>query len=878
MASFSGPSLRPAVIQARERLKAGRERIRQHHQSGVAGVQVCTALTDLVDSVILSLWQATVESYADDEALSQAVLVAHGGFGRRDLAPYSDVDLMVVPKTGDSEALQPVASQFTRDIVDAGLQLGFTIRTQTEACRWAWKDATVFSSLAESRLLAGSLQTFQRYFHSLRKGSQRRQQRLIQSVDAARRDERQKWGETNYLLRPNVKRSRGALRDIQLIRWIGFASYGETDLARLVRLGDFPEDDFNRVRAAYSFMLQLRNELHFASGKNQDVLDRASQLDIARRWGYVDHDNHLPVEWFMKDYFEHSRNVRYAVSHFLATTRRNPLLTRSADRMFSKAVDKDIRLGPYHIWVKDRHLQAFARDLPSVLRLMDYANRYQRRIAHRTWEEIRNAMMEQPIGPLDVETGRQFISLLSRPGRLPSLLRRLHELRILEKLIPAMHRARGMLEFNQYHKYTVDAHSIRAVEAATRFDQDESLAGEVYRGLKDKRLLHLALLMHDLGKGYEEEHSQVGYRIALETCPRLGLDQDATETVAKLILLHLTMNNTSSQHDLSDPEIVSRFAATVGSMRMLDLLLIHSMADMKAVGPGVLTDWKRRLLEELYVRTRQYFDSGHLPGEMDEATQTKREEIRHRLRATAGSEAVLQRSETLLASLSALMLQRRDADTLAQQVSAVAQLDEHSSLCWCRSLDEQEATEYTLVRAEQSAIRGLFARAAGTFTAQGLGILRAEVATLQPDIAWDTFVIKNPTTVEGQAQQPQVICNTLCQAIDSEHTPKLNFPRVWKSTAAGQEAVMLLPTRVTFDNETFDKYTVLSLFAYDRPGLLYSIAQTLSDESLLVHFAKISTHLDQVMDIFYVTDREGQQVTSQARQDAVRAALIEAAA
>ncbi len=878
MAPFPGPSLRPAVIEARERLKAGRERIRQHHQSGVAGVQVSTALTDLVDSVILSLWQATVRAVGDDESVSQAVLVAHGGFGRRDLAPYSDVDLMVVPKTGYSDALQPVASQFTRDIVDAGLQLGFTIRTQAEACRWAWKDATVFSSLAESRLLAGSVQTYQRYFNNLRKGALRRQQRLIQAVETARREERQKWGETNYLLRPNVKRSRGALRDIQLIRWIGFASYGETDLARLVRLGDFPEDDFNRVRAAYSFMLRLRNELHFSSGKNQDVLDRAAQVAIARRWGYVAKDGHLPVEWFMKDYFEHSRNVRYAVAHFLATTRRNPLLTRSLDRMFSKAIDDDIRLGPYHIWVKDRRLEAFAQDLASVLRLMDYANRYRRRIAHRTWQEIRHAMMEQPIGMLDVETGRQFLSLLSRPGRLPSLLRRLHELRILEKLIPAMHRARGMLEFNQYHKYTVDAHSIRAVEAATQFGQDTSLAGDVYRGIKDKRLLHLALLMHDLGKGYEEEHSQVGYRIALETCPRLGLDQDATETVAKLILLHLTMNNTSSQHDLSDPEIVSRFAATVGSMRMLDLLLIHSLSDMTAVGPGVLTDWKRRLLEELYVRTRQYFDSGHLPGEMDEATQAKREAIRERLQTTAASEEILQRSETVLASLSALMLQRSEVDALVEQVSAVACLEKQTSLCWCRPLDEQDTTEYTLVRAEQSAVQGLFARAAGTFTAQGLGIMRAEVATLEPDIAWDTFVVHDPSPGESRAQRHPEICSALCQAIDSSQPPKLNFPRVWKSTAAGQEAVMLLPTRVTFDNETFDKYTVLSLFAYDRPGLLYSIAQTLADQAVLVHFAKISTHLDQVMDIFYVTDQAGHQLASQARHDSLRAALIEAAA
>lgn len=878
MSPFTGPSLRPAVIEARERLRAGRERIRQQHQSGLAGVLVSTALTDLFDSVILSLWEDTIATVGEDESVSQAVLVAHGGFGRRDLAPYSDVDLMVVPKSGNAEALQPVASQFTRDIVDAGLQLGFTVRTRAEACHWAWKDATVFSSLAESRLLAGSVRTYQRYFGALRKGAQRRQQRVIDAVETARREERHKWGETNYLLRPNVKRSRGALRDIQLIRWVGFAAYGETELSRLVRLGDLPEDDYHRVHAAYSFLLRLRNELHFSSGKNLDLLDRAAQVEIATHWGYTEHDGSLPVEWFMKDYFEHTRNVRYAVAHFLAATRGHPLLTRSLDRVFSKALDEDIRLGPYHIWVRDRNLSRFAKDLPSVLRLMDYANRYKRRIAHRTWQEIRDAMMEQAVEPLDLQTGQQFMSLLSRPGQLPSLLRRLHELRILEKLIPAMNRARGMLEFNQYHKYTVDAHSIRAVEAATRFAEEEGLAGDVYRGIKDKRLLHLALLMHDLGKGYEEDHCEVGYRIAMETCPRLGLDADATETVAKLIQLHLEMNNTSSQHDLSDPEIVSQFAATVGSMRMLDMLLIHSLADMTAVGPEVLTDWKRRLLVELYVRTWRFFDSGHLPGEMDDATESKRETIRQRIQAAGLPAEVAARGETVLRSLSALMLQRRDVEPLSKQVIQVAGLAPSSSVSWCRHLPEEDAAEYTLVRVNQSAVRGLFARAAGTLTAQGLGIMRAEIATLQPDIAWDTFVVRDPEPAESRSLRQAAVCRALCEAIDADSPPKLNFPRVWKPSTAGGEAVMLLPTRVAFDNETFDRYTVLSLFAYDRPGLLYSVAQVLSDHSTLVHFAKISTHLDQVMDIFYVTDLAGNQLTDPAQHERLREALIAAAA
>lgn len=874
MASLSGTSLRPAVIEARERLRVGRERIARHHRSGLAGAQVSTSLADLIDGIVLSLWESTLDSLDAHDLASDVVLVAHGGFGRRDLAPYSDVDLMAIPKSGSAQRLQPVASQLTRDIVDAGLQLGFTIRGANEACRWAWRDATIFSSLSESRLLAGSFHLYQKYFNSLRRGALRRQHRLIQAVNEARREERHKWGETNYLLNPNVKRSRGGLRDIQLIRWVGFASHGETDLERLVRLGSFPQDDYRRVRAALAFMLRLRNELHFSTGKNQDVLDRNLQVEIAERWGYQDRDSHLAVEWFMKDYFEHSRNVRYAVAHYLASCRHNPLRTRCVDRIFSRAIDHDIRSGPYHIWVRDQVLEQFARDLPSVLRLMDHANRDHKRIGHRTWHVIREAMMARPIGKLDQATGELFLSLLSHPGRLPSLLRRLHELRILEKIIPAMHRARGMLEFNQYHKYTVDAHSIRAVEAATRLAEEDSLVADVYRGIRDKRLLHLALLLHDLGKGYEEDHSIVGSRIARETCPRLGLDAESTEIVARLIELHLEMNNTSARHDLSDPEIVSQFATTVGSMRMLDMLLVHSVADMTAVGPGVLSDWKLRFLEELYVRTRRYFDSGSLPGKMDDATEAKRQQIRVRLR----DRKLGPRGEVVLSSLRPWMFQQRDVDSLTDQIAAVAQLPANKSVCWHRELPNQKAFEYTVVRRDQSNVPGLFSRLTGTFTSRSLGIRHAEIATLDPDIAWDTFVVTPATSANVDALSCDTICAALCSAVDSEEMPELSFPNVWKRSGGRREAVLPEPTRVNFDNETFDRYTVLSLFAYDRPGLLYSITQALAEESIVTHFAKISTHLDQVVDVFYVTRRSGERIENAAEQARLRLRLSKAVA
>lgn len=876
--AISGSSLRGSVLAARERLRSGREKIRLQHEAGSPGVQISARLTDLADEILLQLWKTTLEEAAAPGLESQLAVVAHGGYGRRDLAPFSDVDLMILTRPGASKAVTPVAGQFSRDIVDAGLHLGFTVRTAGQACGWAWKDPTVFSSLAESRLLSGSVHVFGRFFKAFRQGAIRRHSRLLSAVDAARREERSKWGETNYLLRPNVKRSRGALRDIQLIRWVGFACYGEADLEQLVRLGDLPADDYRRLRAAHSFLLRLRNELHFLHGKNQDVLDRPTQMKIAQRWSYGGDQGLLPVERFMQDYFEHTRNVRYAASHFIATARNRPLLSRSLDRLLSRSLDRDIRIGPYHIWVNDRVLPQFAADMPSVLRLMNLSNEHRRRIAHRTWQEIRQAMLRRPPTPPDAQTAERFLSLLSHPGRLGALLRRLHELRVLEQIVPAMKRARGLLQFNEYHKFTVDAHAIRAVEAATNLEGESGLIADIYRRIEDKRLLHLTLLIHDLGKGFEEDHSEVGRRIAHQTGQLLNLEPDSIELMARLVHQHLLMNHTAFRHDLSDSDVVRRFGTAVGSLRFLEMLTVHSLADLTAVGPGVLTDWKQRLLEELYVRTRQYLISGTLPSHSDPETEAHRREVEQRLRSYAAPLASFQ----VLADMPPLLLQREPVPTLADQLLQVGTLDDAGtrSICWHRYLADQDATEYTLVRRQGPRPIGTFARATGALTGHGLEILRAEIDTLGPDVVWDVFVVRDP---DFQGPPPprrmEEISQAVCNAVNAQQLFQPSFRRFWKGPSSGPPAaVQILPTRVTFDNDTFDRYTVLSLFSYDRPGLLFAVAQALAEAQIVLHFAKISTHLDQVADIFYVTELDGSQLRSPQRQRELERLLLKAIA
>lgn len=868
-------AMRPIVTRCRERLREGREKAREQHDSGSPGMQVSTRLADLYDDVVLDVWSESIREHFTDDRLSGISLVAHGGFGRRDLAPYSDADLMLLSTRAAEGLAQKVAGDLTRDLVDAGVQPGFSIRSAEEACKLAWTDPVIFSSLTESRLLAGSLRLYSKFFSSLRAGAKRRKNKLIRDVVAARREERQKWGETNYLLSPNVKRSRGGLRDIQLIRWIGFARYGETDLERLVKLCVLPEDDYRNLRRALAFMLRLRNELHFREGKSQDILDRPTQMEIADSWGYKGTDGVLPVEQFMQDYFDNTRNVRYASAYFADDSRGRPVVGRVAERICSRMIDENVRMGPTHIWVPPSELEKFANSLPDVLRLMSLANQYRRRISHRTWQAIRNAMQEREPTTPDEESIDAFLSLLCRPGRLAPLLRRLHELRVIEQLIPEFKRTRGLLQFNAYHKYTVDAHSIRAVEAATDLQTDTSGMGRRYRRLDDKRLLHLALLIHDIGKGYEEDHSIVGARIAKVVAERLKLDPVSAETLEWLVLKHLAVNVIAFRHDLSDPEIVLNFAAEVGSIRRLELLVVHTVADLVAVGPGVATDWKMNLIEDLYKRTRRYFDSGNLPGSPDDPEiEAASQKIRSRLSADSAPDSC----HELLDRLPLSLLGRDDPDCLAEQIMAVDRVVAagEDTVCNCRFDERHGAMQYSIVHREDSRTIGTFARLTGALSTCGLTIMRAQIENVDDEFAWDHFWVIDSEYPEGQPEHRSAdICDRVRHLLDSPGEPLPPHPKIWSNSRAREpEHVNLLPRKVVFDNETVDRYTIVSFFAYDEVGLLYRIATAFSALRVVLHFAKIDTHLDQVADVFYVSEEGGGKLTDRARQQEIREALL----
>ncbi|HVX60512.1 MAG TPA: [protein-PII] uridylyltransferase [Pirellulales bacterium] len=861
----TGLRLRTRVLAAKERLVAGREAIRLRRADGLSGVETSAALSDLFDEIILELFEGALEDLGLDgpDGLKREVALApHGGYGRRDVSPYSDVDLMLLHAPGADKRVAPLAQRMLQDLFDAGLVLGQSARTPTQACRLGRKDPVIWTSLTEARLLAGSASLFAGFVQNFRKQAQRHSARLIAAVDKVRTEERLQYGETVYLLEPNVKRSRGALRDVQLLRWVGFARHGETEPEMLLERQALPAEDVATLQRAREHLLRLRNEMHFFARKSNDVLDRAEQVRLAEAFGYQGEAGLLPVEQFMREYFRQTEGVSQVVTRFLANSRRGPRWGELLAPLFSHEFERDFRVAPNQISAHPRGLAKLCSDPAEILRLAELANLYDKPIARATAEAIRLAVPDLP-DEVSPESARRFVALLSQPTRLGELLRSLHEMGMLEKLIPAFGHARCLLQFNEYHKYTVDEHSLRAVEQATDLAGDQGPLGSVYRHIKRKWLLHLALLLHDLGKGYPEDHSEVGLRIANDTAARLRLSKGDAETLAFLVHKHLLMSHMAFRRDTSDNQVVLRLAREAGSPEVMQMLFVLTAADLAAVGPGVLNAWKVDVLADLHHRVMQQL-AGDSPAINSEEFLAGR---REQALAELGSAEEDERRwfERQLAAAAASYLQTTEAKQIVDDLRPLRLLKHGDVLAAGRYQAEKGTVEYKVGTTEDIA-PGVFHKLAGALAGRGLQILAAEIHTLADGLIFDRFYVHDP---DYAGEPPEARIQEVCRALASslrDPASKPTFRRVWRAGEQRRQAALpTAPTQVRIDNSTSDRYTIVDVFAADRMGLLYTIALSLFRSGLSVAVAKIGTYLDQAVDVFYVNDDAGRKITDEDR-------------
>lgn len=859
--------MRDNVLAAKQRLSDGQRRLQERHAAGGAGIEICAAITDLRDAVILDLFQAILADLKAADLAEHLALVAHGGYGRRDVAPYSDVDLMLL-HDGRHPAVVALAERLLRDVFDAGLVLGHSVCTPSQAVALALQDAMVCTSLGESRLLAGSRSLFETFQTRLASQVKRRHSVLLAAIDKARTEERLRYGETVFLLEPNLKRSRGALRDVQLLRWVGFVRYGTPLPAQLAEKNLLSAADLDVLQRASEFLLRLRNEVHFHAGKPGDVLDRAEQVRIADLCGYPPTNGMLPVEQFMRDYFRHTTGVSHVTSQFLARARSRDRLTRLATAMLGHRVEH-LRVGPAGLLATRAATERMRGNLAEILRMVDLANLYDVPIAQSTWQWVRDEAPRLP-RRADAAAREHFLSLLSCPTRLGPLLRDLHEVGLLEYLLPSFAHARGLLQFNQYHKYTVDEHCLRAVEAAAELLHDEGPLGNVYRQIKQKQLLHLALLIHDLGKGLTEDHVQVGTRLAAETAREFQLKPAQAEALQFLVAQHQTMSYVAFRRDTSDEQLVLQFAVGVGSPELLKMLFVMTAADFSAVGPGVWDNWKAEILGDLYTRAMDHLAGDISPVTGDEQLGQRRAAVRELLGTDEEDVWIAGQLEALPRPYLISTTPRQ----ITEDLRLLRRLNGEGVIPEAECLPDMGAVLFT-VATRESIAPGIFHRLTGALSAAGMQILSAQINTLANGLVIDRFWVTDPDYAE--LPPPDRLAEVKAGLVQSLHLPagtEPAFRRTWQLDRRPTPKLSTAQTRVNVDNTSSEQYTIFDIFAHDRVGLLYAITRTLFECGLSVWRARIATHLDQVVDVFYVSDRAGHKITDAQRLETIRAQLL----
>lgn len=874
--------LTPVVTEGKQTLRQQREACRALHDSGEKGSLVSAKWTESIDEIVLRVaatyWPNLASNQVEfvpqptDIPSAPLAVVAVGGYGRGDLAPFSDIDLLILHSGKETPEMHNFSRCFSRDLVDIGLQVGMSVRTIRETLEISLQDATAFTSMTETRFLYGSEQLYRSFTESFLRQTRRKSAKLIDMTILARREERTKFGETVFLLCPNVKRSRGALREIQLIRWLGFARHGKSKPSQLRELDLISEADLLSVDRAYEFLLRLRNEMHFHSQKSLDVLARDEQVRIAEKFGYQGKEGVLPVEQFMQDYFYHTSHMRYLGSHFGKRCLSRFGFRKFVDPVFSFAVEGDYRVGPTYISATRQGIRKLQSDVGEVLRLLDLSNTYNRLIDNTTWFVVRDAMWSFRDKTLAPAVGERFLGLLAEPTRLGEVLRRLHELHVLERIIPAFRQARCLLQFNEYHKYTVDEHSLRTVEHAISLEKRNVPYAEIYRGLKKKWLLHLALLIHDLGKGQVRDHCEVGAEIADEVATRLKLSAEDHGLLRFLVAKHLVMSQLAFWRDTTNDAVVATFAAEVGSVEWLRMLYVLTLCDVAGVGPDALNDWKINLLTELYYRTLNQLRGRVNFDQVSQAAEQIRLNVQGMLAGMPRGAELIE----LLKRLPSSYLQEMTEADIIRRLEELIELRHGEVLTWGRYLANSRTIEVIAATFDYPH-SGIFHRMTGAITSRRLEILSVDAMDLPSNRVLNRFQVRDLNSDAPPTEQRiQEICKFVKLSLENSEESKLTFTTVWKpQSSVLSSAAHRLPTKVQIDNESVEHATIIDVFAHDRTGLLYEVSKAIYELGLEVRFAKIGTYLDQVVDIFYVTEPDGGKLRTSERIEQVRQALLQ---
>jgi len=856
-------------------LEEKRLEIYELHRRGASGKHTVVALTKLVDEVITHLYRETFKQNPIYENIqSQCCLVAVGGYGRKELAPFSDIDLMFLFEPRVKEEFQEIVKGMLYHLWDLKFTLGHSLRTVPNCIEESQKDVTVRTSLMEARLLSGNEFLFRKFRQALYdKFVGSKTDRYAMEKIEERKTNFARYGGTVYLLEPDIKKSEGGLREIHYLQWIALAKYRTCSLPELQQQGYLSVKEFNALAEAQDFLWRIRAEMHFYAGKSSDILTFDEQQRLAERFNFCDQDHQLGVERFMQQYYLYSTRIHEICSRFIERNKNKPKVSKIYNRFFSKTVNGLFVLGKDEIFVKGNKQEKFLTEGKNFLQLFYLAKTHKLRISDETLEMVHHGM-EFLKGSFfkTPEVAHFFILIMSEPGGIAKTLRLMHQVSLLEKIIPEFSRVNRLVQFNQYHKFTVDEHSFNAVEQAENLIKEEGNLTHIYSEIKRKDILHLGVLLHDMGKGLGGDHSEKGAEIATSVALRLNYGEPERDLLVFLVRFHLLMTHIAFRRDLSDEKVLIQFARKVAKPEILKKLYVLTCSDIKGVGPGTWNGWKENLLSELFYKTLEALAGTESTLSTHQRIQRIWEEVMKK-GVSGFSQEWLEEQRN---DMNDRYLLVTPVGKILKDLTRIRQLEPGGVVVDVEERDPSGVVDLSVYTFD-NIIPGLFSKISGVLAAKGLHILGAQVHTRKNGIVVDTFQVVDP---DYNGKPPPERWSEIGEALKGVLQKKVEIEQLFGKRFSGTEkkpvGALLEPTQVEVDNEASDDYTILEVFAADRQGLLYVITKTIFELGLSVYSSKIGTRLDQIVDVFYVKDAEGKKVVDENKINEIKEKIIKA--
>lgn len=815
-------------------------------------------LTDIL--IRTTFWVTTkyLHPAGSADTAGKIAVLAVGGYGRTEMSPCSDVDLLFVTPWKITPWAESVIESMLYILWDLHLKVGHSSRTVAECVRLATDDYTIRTALLEVRHIEGSEALAVELKNRLRQELFRNTAAdFIESKLTERAERHAKHGGQRYVVEPNIKEAKGGLRDLQTLFWIAKYVLGVDDPHELVGLGVFSEEEFGTFDKAQKFLWAVRNQLHLITGRAMDQLTFDLQVEVADRLGYVDRAGRRAVEHFMQDYFRHATRVGDLTRIFLTVMEANHIKrVPTLAGLFKRRP----RVKPGYKVVQNRltieNEKEFLKDRLNILRVFD--------------ESLRTGLPAHPdvarmiVANLDLiddnmrrdpNASRIFLNLLLKRENPARALHRMNESGVLGTFIPEFQPVVGMMQFNMYHHYTVDEHTIQCVSTLAKIERGEMrdelpFATKILEEGVNRKVLYLALLLHDIGKGRPEDHSVLGARIARRVAPRLDLNATESSTVEWLVRYHLLMSDMAQKRDVSDPSTVRDFAKAVKTQKRLDLLMVLTTCDIIGVGPGVWNNWKAMLLRNLYRQTSEALGTG-----LEDVNRDALEsEAKTALRAALPDwDKAKLRHET--SRHYGPYWQGLQTDTQVVFARLLDGLSDDEIRMDLKQDEDRDATRVCFTMADHP---GIFARLAGSLALVGANVVDARTFTSKDGYATAVFWIQD---ADGAPYDPERMdrLKTMIRRILSGEV-LASEAMVRRDKMKSREKVFRHPTSIAFDNEGSDIYTIIEVDTRDRPGLLYDLARTLAAANIYISSAQIATYGAQAVDTFYVKDMFGLKI------------------